>query len=179
MRDLKMKLKPTLLVIIAFLSTNALNAQNKQELRKEFEALEQRINNVYEKYDIKDNVFNDVIDETFSEEPKMKFTEKDEKDAMDFEQQMGNISDADIKTNAAEGDMRMFQEFVASYEDYARGKDLKSVLSTLSKEEKESLKAAKTASEKKRISKNFQMEKEIAEIEHKMYIVAKKYIGSK
>lgn len=191
-------LRTALLVMIAFMSINVLRAQSKQDLKKEFDALELQMDKIYEKYNIDDATAAD-IDENIQDELKLtdkemkelekamneKYDEVDEtieineKDVLAFEKELANISDEDLKAIDVETEDQMFHEFVESYEEHTSGKNLDQIIATISQDEKEGLKSGTSPEEKKAVKLMFQMERELARVEHKMYVVAKKYIAKK
>lgn len=153
-------MKKGLIAIITLLTVGVISAQSKKDLQKEFENLEQKMEQLSEKYDAKLQKFEE--NQVYKVEADTSFDESNFKDEdfKDFDKNFGT-----------EEAMKMFVEM---YETTT--KEDEAALNEFGKEN-ESQKISTNEKEYFKILNEYEVE--ATKIEKKMYEVAKKYFSKK
>lgn len=142
----------------------SLNAQSKADLVKEFEQLNEKSFEIYEKYDEKF----DALDTKWINE------ELDDDNFEDFDFSEEEIMDEfDNEPFKPEEEMTAY---VADYEDRFPNTTLDEVIKTIQAERKTALAHAENEMDKDYMNLSFDIELDTAKIQHKMYLIAKAFL---
>lgn len=152
-----------LFALLMFGLTYSLNAQSKANLVKEFEQLNEKSFVVYEKYADKYA----ALDSKWQKE-----IDKDEnyEEMEDIKMEDFSFDDESFSTKE---EMTLF---VQEYEERFSKTDIRQIISQLKKERKSALSEAESEMDKDYINLEYDIELDIAELENKMYLVAKSYL---